>query len=283
MNNMVDFIGVGAQKSGTSWAYTCLYEHPQICAPVKEIHFFSRPRFSNGKQWYENHFRNCDQTKKTGEFSTSYLYSEATASRIHQMYPDAKLIAILRNPVDRALSQYRNAIKAGEIKENVSFESYLAQEKSVIEQGKYYEQLVRYIELFPKEQLLVLVYEDIKKDPKEFMQKIYRFLGVDDAFEASLLYKEVNIGRTPKSVFFGRLMHHTSQFLRKVGLHKLVHTIRKTGLPDFIHSLNTKKSNPIATVDRSALAKYFIEDTTKLSELLNRDLVTEWNVYETRN
>lgn len=280
---MIDFIGVGAQKSGTSWVYACLYEHPEICAPVKEIHFFSRPRFEKGKDWYESHFKNCDQTKKKGEFSTSYLYSEVTASRIQEMYPHAKLIAILRNPVDRALSQYRNAIKAGEITENVSFESYREQEKSVIEQGRYHEQLVRYIELFPQEQLLVLVYEDIKKDPKAFMQKIYRFLEIDDMFEASLLHKEVNIGRTPKSVSVGRVMHHIAERLRSIGLDKFVHAIRKTGLSDCIHSLNTKKSNPIATVDKSALVKYFIDDTAKLSELLNRDLVTQWNVYETYN
>ncbi len=275
---MVDFIGVGAQKSGTSWVYACLYEHPEICAPVKEIHFFSRPRFEKGKDWYENHFRNCDQTKKKGEFSTSYLYSEVTALRIQEMYPDAKLIAILRNPGDRALSQYRNAIKAGEIKEDISFELYRAQEKSVINQGKYFEQLVRYIELFPPEQLLVLVYEDIKKDPKAFMQNIYRFLEIDDTFEASALYKEVNIGRTPKSVCIGRIMHHIAEGLRSIGMDKFVHTIRKMGLPDFIHSLNTKKSNPIAVVDKSVLAQYFIEDTTKLSELLKRDLIHEWDI-----
>lgn len=275
---MVDFIGVGAQKSGTSWVYTCLYEHPEICAPVKEIHFFSRPRFENGKDWYEAHFKNCKTDVKRGEFSTSYLYSKETPVRIRDLYPDVKLIAILRNPIDRALSQYKNAIKAGEITEAISFETYVQQEKSVVLQGKYFEQLQRYNKLFPKEQLLVLIYEDIKKDPKAFMQKIYQFIGIDDTFEASMLYSQVNIARIPKNVSVGRLMHRIAEKLRTAGFDKFVHLIRKTGLPDFIHSLNTKQVDVVREVDTTALKKYFIADTKELSRLLDRDLGKEWNI-----
>jgi hypothetical protein len=275
---MINFIGLGAQKSGTSWAYTCLYEHPEICAPIKEIHFFSRPRFEKGREWYENHFRKCGEQKLKGEFSTSYLYSAEASARIKDMYPDAKLIAILRNPVDRALSQYRNSIKSGEINEATPFKMFLKQEKSVVEQGQYFGQLQRYIGLFPQQQLLVLIYEDIRKDPKLFMKKIYQFLGIDDSFEASMLNSEVNIARTPRSVGLGRIMHHTSEYLRSIGLDSFVHAVRKTGLPNFVHLLNTKDSNPIKEIDRSALAPYFIEDTQKLSVLLGRNLTSEWNI-----
>jgi hypothetical protein len=274
---MIDFIGLGAQKSGTSWAYTCLYEHPQICAPVKEIHFFSRPRFENGKTWYEDHFHKCAEDKLKGEFSTSYLYSQETPARIKAMYPTAKLIAILRNPIDRAVSQYKNAIKSGEIHDDTSFEAYVEIEKSVIEQGMYHEQLQRYAALFPKDQLLVLIYEDIKKDPQLFMQKIYQFLGIAADFEASMLYSEVNIARIPKVVLLGRLMHHTAEFLRKSGFDKFVHTIRKTGLPDFVHSINTKKTKSI-DIERSTLAPLFKEDTAMLSAFLERDLNKEWGI-----
>lgn len=275
---MINFIGLGAQKSGTSWAYTCLYEHPQICIPVKEIHFFSRPRFENGKEWYENQFKNCDAGKIKGEFSTSYLYSEETPARIKAMYPEIKLIAILRNPVQRAISQYRNAIKAGEITEETPFEAYMHDDKSVLGQGMYHAQLTHYLELFKREQILILVYEDIKKDEKEFMKRIYSFLEVDDSFESSMLYKEVNIARTPKSVRLGRVMHRTAEFLRKIGFDKLVHGIRKSGLPDYIHTFNTKKTNPTKSIDTSALSQYFADDVQKLSELLGRDMKTEWNI-----
>lgn len=275
---MIDFIGVGAQKSGTSWVYTCLYEHPEVCIPIKEIHFFSRPRFEKGKEWYESHFKKCDESKKSGEFSTSYLYSVEAPERIYNLYPDAKLIAILRNPMDRAISQYRNAIKAGEITESVTFEAFILQEKSVIEQGRYHEQLQRYYSLFPQEQLLVLVYEDMRKNPELFMKQIYQFLGINSDFKASMLNHEVNIARTPKSVSVGRVMHHTAEFLRGIGLDTFVHAVRKAGLPDFVHKLNTKDIDVSSGVDRSLLSKYFVEDTAKLSTLLNRDLTTQWGI-----
>jgi hypothetical protein len=274
---MVDFIGIGAQKCGTSWAYACLYEHPQVCTPVKEIHFFSRPRFEKGYGWYEAHFSSCKAGTQKGEFSTSYLYSKEAPSRIHTLYPDPKIIAIVRNPVDRAVSQYRNSIKSGEITEATSFEDFAKDEKSVLEQGLYSVQLERYFKLFPKEQILVLVYEDIKKDPKAFMKRIYQFLGVDDTFESSMLYSEINVARTPKTLFVERSMHHMSEFLRKIGLDMFVHRIRKSGLPDLVRKGNTKESKEIL-VDTNALVAYFRDDVQKLSTLLGRDLRSQWDI-----
>lgn len=279
---MINFIGIGAQKSGTSWAYTCLYDHPQICAPIKEIHFFSRPRFEKGKEWYEAHFNTCAPTSITGEFSTSYLYSTDAPLRIHTLYPHAKLIAILRNPIDRSYSQYRNAIKAGEIPESMSFETFAAQEKSVLEQGKYAEQLERYFSFFPREQLLVLIYEDIKKDPVAFMRRIYEFLGVDPTFVSSMVHDEINVARTPKHIGIDRIMHHISETLRRAGFDRFVHVIRKSGLPDFVRSLNTKQGDTTKhtkSFDRAAFADYFREDVAKLSVRIGRDMVKEWSLH----
>ncbi len=281
MNTAIDFIGLGAQKSGTSWAYACLYEHPEICAPVKEIHFFSRPRYEEGISWYEAHFKKCDEGKLKGEFSTSYLYSDETPERIRTCYPNAKLIAIMRNPITRGYSQYRNSIKAGEISEEMSFEDFAEKEKSVWEQGLYAEQLERYYNYFPKEQVLALVYEDIKKDPIAFMKQIYAFLGVDTAFVSSMVHDEINVARTPKMVGVERVMHYISEFLRRHGLDKFVHFIRKAGLPDMIRSVNTKadaQKKDKEPYNREVCASYFRDDVIRLSNLLERDMRREWNI-----
>ncbi len=278
---MIDFIGVGAQKSGTSWAYTCLYDHPEVCAPIKEIHFFSRPRWSEGKEWYERHFGACGEGKLTGEFSTSYLYSKEAPGRIHSLYPDVKLIAILRNPIDRAYSQYRNAIKAGEIEESVPFEQFMKDEPSTTEQGKYHEQLEQYLKYFKREQMLVLIYEDIRKDPVAFMRTIYSFLGIDATFVSSMVNEEINVARTPKHVFVDRVMHHISEGLRKSGFDKFVHLVRKSGLPDLVRNMNTKpkeKTTHTKSYDRDALRLYFKGDVTKLSTLVGRDMNIEWDI-----
>jgi hypothetical protein len=294
---MVDFIGIGAQKCGTSWIYACLYEHPEICAPIKEIHFFSRPRFEKGKEWYESHFSKCVHgtnvgelsmsrgtldIDKVGEFSTSYLYSKETPARIKAMYPNVMLIAVVRNPLERAYSQYRNAIKAGEIGKDESFDAYVEGEPSALEQGRYAEQLARYYELFPKTQILTLVYEDSRKDPSAFIKTIYEFLGVDATFVPSMLLREVNIARTPKFVFIDRTMHHIAESLRRVGFDKLVFAFKKSGLPDMIRGANTDTGS--AREEKPNLKKfasYFHEDTEKLSEYLERDMVKEWGLAPT--
>lgn len=276
---MVDFIGVGAQKSGTSWVYACLYEHPEICAPIKELHFFSRPRFAKGKEWYEGHFTRCAEGKKVGEYSTSYLYTPETAERIASLYPDTKLIAIVRNPIARAYSQYRNAIKAGEITAAVSFETYTKEETSCLGQGLYMEQINRYRKYFSDEQLLVLVYEDIEKDPLTFIQNIYAHIGVDDSFVPPSLNARINVARAPKAVWIDRLMHTVAEGLRKVGLDKLVYGIRRLKIPDLVRSLNTKEPKKKTTEpDLSAYSSYFTEDVAALGVFLKRDMKREWNL-----
>ncbi len=278
----VDFIGIGAQKTGTSWVYTCLYEHPEICIPIKEIHFFSRSRFEKGITWYERHFAKCHPDKKKGEFSTSYMYSESAPKRIKSFYPDVKLIAILRNPVERAYSQYRNAIKSGEIDRTASFDEYASKEKSVLEQGKYAEQLDRYRAYFDEEQILLLVYEDSRISPELFIRRIYQFLDVDISFVPSMLDHEINAARTPKFISAEKAMHRVAEFLRKRNLGHVVHSIKKSGLPDWARSLNTVGDDLDAKenkkIDWDPLRRYFYDDATHLSRVLDRDLASEWNL-----
>ena len=278
---MIDFIGIGAQKSGTSWIYACLYEHPQVCAPIKEIHFFSRSRFGKGKDWYEHHFRSCKENTIKGEFSTSYLYSKKGARHISSMYPDAKIVAVLRNPVDRAYSQYRNAIKAGEIRNSVTFREFVENDKTAIGQGLYSIQLQKYFDRFEKKNILVLIYEDSKNSPEDFIKRVYSFLGIDTAHIPNSLYARINVARTPHLVAVDRVMHRTAEFLRKIGLDKLVWLVHRSGLPDSIRVANTKKEKTseeelidISEGDRAALRA----DAEKLSVMLNRDLVSLWRL-----
>jgi hypothetical protein len=280
--NHINFIGIGAQRSGTSWTYACLYEHPEICIPIKEIHFFSRPRYENGVGWYEDNFKGCKTESVCGEFSTSYLYSPETAARIHEHYPDVKIIAILRNPITRALSQYGNAIKGGEIPETMPFTEYYTTEKSVLEQGLYAQQLASYYEYFDPSHILVLIYEDSKKDPEAFIKKIYAFLGVNTDFVPSMLHESINVTRVPKNIALEKNMHRFSEFLRRSGLDHFVHFVRQSGLPDVVRRFNTKpaKKDEKPAFDRKALAAHFREDAARLSSMLGRNLVTEWGLGE---
>ncbi len=277
---MINFIGIGAQKAGTSWIYACLYEHPEICAPVKEIHFFSRDRFTKGREWYEAHFSACGEEARKGEFSTSYLYSSKAPNNIKSLYPSAKLIAVLRHPVERAYSQYYNAIKAGEIKHTVSFIDYCDNNESVIEQGKYAAQLSRYYAAFPKSQLLVMLYEDIERDPQAFMCRVYEFLEIDSTFVPSMINRRINTARIPKLVFVDRHMHKLAEWMRKNGLDRVVHIIRKSGLPDFVRLYNTSAA-PVVSKEASVsadISHVFKKDVEELSVIIGKDMNQYWNI-----
>lgn len=283
---MVDFIGLGAQKAGTSWVYACLYEHPEIHAPIKEIHFFSRKRFEKGEDWYEAHFSKREKGQKTGEFSTSYLYSKEAPERIAKMYPEAKLIAILRNPVKRAHSHYYNMLKAGHIPKSTTFSEFEAKDKSVLEQGLYTKQLYRYLQYFSKKQLLILIYEDIEKDPKAFIKKIYEHLELNDTdFVPTMLYDKVNIARIPTWIGLERWMHKVAEFMRRIHLDKAVWVIRKSGIPDYIRNVNTEKlaythETDQMKVNKKLLRDYYENEVVELGQLLGRDLKEIWGFEE---
>lgn len=272
---MIDFIGIGAQKTGTSWVYACLFEHPEICSPVKEIHFFSRSRYIKGKEWYENHFASCEPEKKKGEFSTSYLYSPEAAGKIAALYPNVRLIAILREPTARSYSQYRNAIKAGEIPESVPFSEYFEKEESCKGQSLYTSQVKRYYSFFDREQLLVLFYEDIQENPLNFIQRIYRHIGIDDTFVPPSLGTHINVARTPKHVLIDLQMHKVAEWLRRHGASRWVHTIRRSGATELIRKFNSKKDDK-CDFDLSLYRKYFEKDITRLSYVLQCDMKLKW-------
>lgn len=283
---MIDFIGLGAQKAGTSWIYACLYEHPQICCPFKELHYFSRDRYQKGRAWYEEHYAKCPPGTLRGEFSTSYLYSPEAAGRIFEQYPEAKLLAVVRNPVERAYSHYRNAIKNGEIDGRLAFPAYCEAEPSVIGQGLYGEQLRRYRDLFAPDQLLVMVYEDSLRDAADYIRRIYRFLGVDPDFVPAMLHDRVNVARRPRSVGMEKAMQRVAETLRGGGLDRLVWMVRRSGLPDFVRRFNTRASSAGSgdggggngRGEQDALRGCFVADAEELAGMLGRDMIAEWNL-----
>ncbi|MCK5026832.1 MAG: sulfotransferase domain-containing protein [Candidatus Pacebacteria bacterium] len=277
---MVDFIGVGAQKAGTSWMYACLYEHPEICVPIKEIHYFSRERnFKKGIGWYEDIFNGCKEGLLKGEFSTTYLYDKKTPEKIKKEFPYAKIIISLRNPVERAYSHYRNEIKGGHIPEDQTFRGAMESDESIVGQGMYYDQVKKYIDLFGKENVLVLILDDSKKDPRGFIKNILEFLNVDTSFTPSMLEREVNIARTPCFVWIERIMMHTAEFLRRIGLGKIVWLIKKGSIPDRVRNMNTKQdAREMKDKIKEELKKEFKEDAQKLSELIGRNVVFLWDL-----
>jgi hypothetical protein len=273
-----DFIGIGAQRSGTSWIYACLYEHPQICMPRKEINFFSRERnWSRGFEWYEGIFGECPPTKLSGEFSTSYLTDADTPARIRDRYPDVRLIVSLRHPVDRAYSSYLNDIVGGGVATKEGFREALQSHPEYLETGRYAQHLRNFLDLFPRDRLLVSIFDDARRDPFAAIQSMYRFLEVDPTFRPSMLDRRVNAGRIPRSQRLERWLRDIADaFRHRPALRPLWWQAKRLGIGDRLRSMNTTEGGDrpdgLDPEERHSLSQQFEPEIRDLEELLQIDL-----------
>jgi Sulfotransferase domain len=271
-----DFIGIGAQRTGTSWIYACLVEHPEICMPRKEINFFSRERnWSRGFDWYERIFAECPPDALVGEFSTSYLTHAKTAMRIKSRYSGIRLVVSLRHPADRAYSSYLNDVAAGIVPATIPFAQALRSHPEYIEGGRYAPHLRRYLQLFPRDRIFVSIFDDARRDALATIGGLYRFLGVDAAFRPTMLDRPVGVGRIPRVQWMERaLIDGAKAFRRRRALRPLWWTAKRIGAGDRLRAINTSPHQPdgLAAEQRAALIHDFEPDTADLEQILERPL-----------
>lgn len=292
-----DFFLVGAAKSGTSSLANYLAQHPSVfMTEPKEPHFFgelARPpvREVKGMSEYLGLFRGAPEGAKAGEASTSYLYSPEAAREIQAFRPDAKILVILRDPVDRAYSQYWNQVREGV--EPLGFEEALRAEPEriargwrygfhYVEAGRYAGQVARYLELFGPQNVNVHLFEDLKEDADGVSRDVFSFLGVDPSAEIRA-DKAHNPSGSPKSPVAALGVNGAILLFRVLG-----RQWRKRGLsgsPRLVEKLKgakdwmlEKNSAPVPTMDpatRAKLKETFAEDVLSLQDLIGRDL-TRW-------
>jgi hypothetical protein len=180
-----DFVIIGVQKGGTSFLYYLLTCHPLVePAARKELHFFDDPqRFDNGVGWYRRCFPQSSwkdgRRSITGEASPSYLFDPPVPKRMAGVVPQARLIILLRNPIDRAYSHYQMQVKRGQ-EPNTFEEAIEQQHSSYLSRGIYVDQLLRWFEYFSKEQMLILKSEDFFERPVETLKVVLNFLELPD-------------------------------------------------------------------------------------------------------
>jgi len=232
-----DFIIIGAGKCGTSSLHKYICNHPQVLAPhKKELNFF-HGNFNKGVDWYLSHFPSLsdDPDYFTGEASPVYFHAPQVDQRIHSLFPKVKLIVLLRNPVDRAVSWHYHQVKCGnshksaeaEINQAIAkikdlSEADLAHHGGYIQESLYVYKLQRWFKLFPSKQLLILKSEDFFAQPQTVMTKVFTFLGLPK-YE-SQHYKKYNAGlyipiednlRQTLSDFFSLHNQRLEQFLNQ--------------------------------------------------------------------
>ena len=295
-----NFLVIGAGKSGTTSLYHYLRQHPQIfMSPTKEPKFFALEGVGiyfrgPGDQEvmtqtadnrsvteigaYERLFDGVRGEKAIGEASPIYLHSPQAPARIRHHIPDAKLVAVLRNPVERAYSAYLHQVRDG--REWLGFREALRAEEGRIRDGWapgwryrrvgfYFEHLSRYYELFGAEKLRVYLYEDLSESPVSVSQDIFRFLGVDGSFvpDTSLRHNPSGI---PKSKALVALIKRPNP-LKSAARAILPEKLRKR-LSASLQTRNLSKAPPMPEEARRELVEAYREDVLRLEGLIGRDL-----------
>lgn len=175
----IDFVIIGAAKSATTWLQNQLQSDPAVYMPDPELHYFSR-EYARGGAWYLSQFSDEGLDRLVGEKSNSYLSVPEAAERLHRGLPHVKLIAQLRNPVERAYSDYCMLFRRGEVDADIEshLDPSLGTQNPFLVGGHYASQLQRYIDLFGRERLLVLFFEGVLDDPETQMGRVRTYLGL---------------------------------------------------------------------------------------------------------
>ena len=288
------FLVVGAYKSGTTALYRYLSQHPQVyVSPLKETNFFAlegtTPSYQGPRDnqaptnrlsitcWedYQRQFEGVTDERAVGEASPLYLYSPDAPKRIQQRLPDVKLIAILRQPADRAYSNFLHLLR--DDRERIhSFGTAWSQEDQRISAnwapiwhwqqiGYYAAQLQRYYDRFPRQQIRVFLHEDLIRRPEETFESLFDFIGVDPSFRPDTRHRPNQSGIPRNRWLHGvlrRLLINPLQASQRPALMDLGQSLRSQLLykPAFDPQLRAK------------LTSMYRADIERLQTLLDRDL-----------
>lgn len=283
-----NFLVIGVEKGGTTWLHAQLKKHPDIfMPPTKEVHFFNKfnsnfiahDYFKQGLDWYQEFFKEYNGQKAIGEVTPMYICDAEAPARIKQTLPEVKLIAMLRNPVNRAYSHYWMAKQKNHTQ--LSFEEVIEQkEPRFIERGLYYQQLKTYYELFDRQQIMVLFFDEVFKNPEYWLSEVCRFLGVDPCFfhnNPSIHEKVFEASAYKSAALLNKQMYLVHEMRKSKVFSSLLNWMKRRGFSDKIKKMNTveKPYEKITEHDAAVLRDYYSEDLKALSSLLNRALPFE--------
>ncbi|HWO71101.1 MAG TPA: sulfotransferase [Actinomycetota bacterium] len=284
-----DFFVIGAAKAGTTALYWYLAEHPAIfMSPIKEPNFFAygldeRGRLLYGdpelhrfpvrtREEYERLFAGAGDAAVVGEASAIYLECPQAAGRIGAAVPGARIVCGLRDPVDRAYSDYLMHLRSRgnrfDPARDLSPDAAWARPDSHwMRIGRYAELLAPYFETFPRDRIHIYLFDDLRRDPLGVVRGVYRFLGVDEGFVPDLATPH-NVGGVPSRMLVERLL-----------MNRLARTTIRPFLPRPVvdaarrlRARNLRRPPPLPSAMRARLTEHFREDILATSRLIGRSL-----------
>ena len=307
-----DFIIGGAPKCGTTSLHFILEQHPKIGIPDEELHYFDaddpithpdflqvtsgrlewyEPGTQQALDWYASRFTDFNDKQLIGEDSTTYLFSAVAAERIKALLPDVRLIFLLRDPVKRAYSQYWHLIRSARL--SCSFEDAISKHGSIILGSTYAPHLANYFEVFGRDRVKVMLFEDFLADNQSFINEATAYIGTEDMSleEARTWFNRTYYPTRPRA----------QQWLNKAG-HLFVQTRYNNHMGQkrdqttefwakmhyrwfrYVNPIFLKAEKPpkMETATSDYLKMHLSQRNSGLSDLLDRDLSAVWAGFENR-
>lgn len=282
---VIDAVGVGAPKCGTTWLAACLAEHPMLCvARPSALNYFSDrmiwPEFRApsglGPEWLAERFSHCREGQRRIEITPNYLYDGESARRIFAHNPRCHLLFTFRHPVEMLVSFYFQIAKESPVPD--TFGGLIQAHPEIRRIGLYYRHLQAFLDIFPREQCLFVLFDDVQHDPAAVVENCFSFLQVTRDFRPPSLKRRLNERRGPRSKVLAVAINKVRHFVQDHTSKRLWNSlVWKSGLYRLHDWMVERNLKPIerAEIDlptRESLLQYFREDTRSLGRFLGRDL-----------
>lgn len=267
------FLYAGPAKCGSSWLAKVLSEHPDVFVPpAKDIMYFDR-HYDWSSEWYFSFFPKGPHSQ-AGEVCHNYFEFPLAARRIRDRLPNVKLIFILRDRVDRTVSQWIYEQSVGRDL-RTPFEDF-ARRADIAAINDYVANLTRYFDLFSREQIKVLFFDDLARDPAQLARDVFDFLNVDNNFAPPSVNKRVLPASRPRFGAASVVAYHAAQAIRVLGGANFVGWVKRSDIFNRVmFRSDAPRPAPPAEV-LQVLWEEFSRDNEALSRLLGRSLPPHW-------
>ena len=232
---------------------------------AKDIYYFDQ-YYQRGMSWYESFFKDAGEAIAIGEVSHDYLYSSDALHRIRSELGDVKLVMCLRDPIQRAHSAYLFMKRNGTTKQG--FRDTLLENPNILERGLYSRYVEESRELFGAERVKVFIFDDLQYDPRQLAKELYRFIGVDDAFDYRKAEEKVLPASAARVQVFATIAKKGARLVRKLGYPGLVGRLKDSKLNALLYKPLERETDAISDSDQEWLRGYYENDVVALESLL---------------
>jgi hypothetical protein len=270
-----NFAYIGTSKAGSTWLFNALAHHPEVHLPPSKGLYYFDSHFDKGRDWYLSQFDGADGRPAVGEISHSYLSSPEAPARIAELNPRMRLLVCLREPVDRAFSDYLDLLKNQQF--DGPFEAAIEEFPRLLGRGRYATHLQRYLDVFPAEQIHVSLFDDLRGDTQAYADEVFDFLGITRLELApSDLQSRMPAG-VPRNAALASGAKSMAKLVKRAGLARVRSRVKRSRLVR--QALYRPYRDDRPTIDPALAARLrldFVDEVQRLDTMLGRPVSERW-------